>query len=124
MNAVASIGSLVQPNPVENSIVLPASPNACCRINIYRPSAKTMRHSARKMLTHRCEIVALKFKRRTNGPRERRAPDDELLARRHPAGLEARTSRPASSSVPNGGARWRPPWSAMIVIALQVVVCA
>ncbi|MGV7212815.1 hypothetical protein [Bradyrhizobium sp. UFLA05-112] len=26
MNAAASIGSLVQPNPVENSIVLPASP--------------------------------------------------------------------------------------------------
>ncbi|MET4797088.1 hypothetical protein ABIF64_009266 [Bradyrhizobium japonicum] len=31
MNAAASTGSLVQPKPVENSIVLPASPAHACR---------------------------------------------------------------------------------------------
>jgi hypothetical protein len=34
MNTAASTGSLAQPNPVENSIVLPANPSAC-RPTIY-----------------------------------------------------------------------------------------
>ena len=46
--------------------------------NIYRPSAKTMRHSARKMLIHRCEIVAA-FQGSEPTGRATGAPDHKRL---------------------------------------------
>ena len=101
-NAAASIGSLVRPKPVVNSIVLPATT------------------STPKMRRYRCKIVAAcggaqgpscrsgarmglrpcsEF--RTNGPREPRAPESQAQRKQHLAGLEARTrSARALPSVP------------------------
>src|SRR5205823_974518 len=63
MNAATSTGSLVQPKLVENSIVLPASP---------------VRTQDAELSLRNCGAGS-HFERRTNGPRGRRAPDDELL---------------------------------------------
>src|SRR5439155_20062335 len=89
-NAAASTGSLVQPKPVENSIVLPVSP---VRAQDAEPSLRNCGDSSIREPTG-CAKDA----------RPRRASP-----RRHPAGLEARTRRAEHQpSVPNSGARWCP----------------